>query len=209
MIQPTTRFDTMVNQPYSISRSAYKDPGQLADTNHQPLQPRAVLDPGNFDPVNYDPVVCNESIVPSCLRGLYGLGNINATLEKGGYSLGLAGFLDNYARMADFQEFREKYAPWIDESFGLGLIAINGTVNRQDDNEKASFEAQLDIQYAMALAPNIDTWYILTPGRGTLCESSQWCRSISLDRTPISGAMCCSMLDQPPCTLCFFVQQSR
>lgn len=149
MIQPTTRFPQLqplrsLILPSDTSHlKASQDPGPLART------------------VNIELVECNLTITPGCLRQLYGLEN--TTLPNGSdYGMGIAGFLNQYARHADWFDFANMHAPWANTS---NFTAIGP--NPQDDAEDNS-EASLDIQYALALASKVPTVYYSTPGLGPL-----------------------------------------
>ena len=72
--------------------------------------------------------------------------------------IGIAGFLDQYARYSDFYGFIKEQAPYaMDSNFTYELV--NGGGNSQD-NSSRSFEGNLDTQYASTLAyPNSGIYY--------------------------------------------------
>ncbi|KAJ5623249.1 hypothetical protein N7490_011854 [Penicillium lividum] len=145
LIQPTTRF---------------ADSGPLRRLGNEPAAATAA----DFA------AMCGTVVTPSCLRDLYGLDKSTATPDSRN-RLGIAGFLDQYARYSDFLHFMEVYAPdQTDANFTV--ISINGGKN--DENSfKNSIEASLDVQYAISTAYHALVTYYTTGGRGPLVPDGE------------------------------------
>lgn len=101
MIQPTTRF------------------GQLQPERSQVLYKEAA--PFSIAAVNTS---CNIAITPSCLADLYNFADYK-TVPGVNVTLGVSGFLEQYARYADFQKFARVYAPNASGST-FGFTSVNG-----------------------------------------------------------------------------------
>ncbi|KAF2125791.1 tripeptidyl-peptidase-like protein [Dothidotthia symphoricarpi CBS 119687] len=143
MIQPTTRF------------------GQIKAAYSQVLSHEAV--PFSISAVN---ATCNSTITPTCLAELYNFADYKVS-PKGKVTLGVNGFLEEYARFADFAQFAKLYAPQAVNST-FSWTSVNGGVLDQNSTSD-SVEANLDIQYTAGIvAPIIKTNYFSTPGRGEL-----------------------------------------
>lgn len=147
MIQPTTKFPRIETQATSKTSFA----GAVEKSPDQPEASPPI-------PLSYDREACNITISPGCLRGLYGLQNVNATHEELAYSLGIAGFLNQVAHWDDWGLFVDNLAPWVRKPFNFSIVSLNHASNMQNDTVHASHEASLDVQYAMALAPHINTF---------------------------------------------------
>lgn len=156
MIHPITRF------------------GQLhAERNHVLTQGAAI---SAAAPVNAS---CNTAITPECLANLYNFADYKVK-PNAEVTIGVNGFLDQYARYADFQQFAQQYAPYaVGSNFSYTLVAgtcvrlfytlaliVLGGVNDQNSTSD-SVEANLDIQYTAGLvSPCIKTEFYSTAGRG-------------------------------------------
>lgn len=101
MIQPTTRF------------------GQIRAERNQVLYKETV--PLTMAAVN---ATCNTTITPSCLADLYNFADYKANPEAE-VLLGVNGFLEQYARYADFQQFATLYAPYAVGS-NFSFTSVNG-----------------------------------------------------------------------------------
>jgi tripeptidyl-peptidase I len=103
MIEPTTRF------------------GQIRAQRSNVLK----VEEANFakaaDPVDAS---CNTAITPACLADLYNFENYEVD-TKGAVTIGVNGFLDQYARYADFDQFATKYAPYASGS-KFEFVSVNG-----------------------------------------------------------------------------------
>ncbi|KAG6830402.1 hypothetical protein H0H92_000898 [Tricholoma furcatifolium] len=99
------------------------------------------------------PSSCQTAINITCLRDLY---NTNTYIPSAVHSnsLGIAGYLGEYANYADLQTFYKTYRPdAVNATFQT--ILVNGGLN---DQTKPGVEANLDIQYAAGISfptPNI------------------------------------------------------
>ncbi|KAJ6114666.1 hypothetical protein N7486_000444 [Penicillium sp. IBT 16267x] len=113
---------------------------------------------------------CGTVVTPSCLRNLYGLDNTTSRPDPRN-RLGIAGFLEQYARHRDFFQFMQAYAPdQTDANFTV--VSINGGLN--DENSfKSSVEASLDLQYAISLAYHALVTFYTTGGRGPVIPDGE------------------------------------
>lgn len=109
---------------------------------------------------------CNTVITPECLANLYNFADYKID-PKAEVTIGVNGFLEQYARYADFVQFAKTYAPKaVGSNFSYTLVA--GGLNDQNATDD-SVEANLDIQYTAGLvAPDIKTNFFSTAGRGPL-----------------------------------------
>ncbi|KAG9079042.1 hypothetical protein FS749_008892 [Ceratobasidium sp. UAMH 11750] len=96
---------------------------------------------------------CNSTITPACLRMLYKTKDYVPRAIKQN-SLGITGYLGQYASRADLRTFYKRYRPdGKTPTFSVELV--NGGRNNETD---PGFEANLDTQYASAMTyptPNI------------------------------------------------------
>ena len=149
MVQPTTRF-----RQFRKPRSTITSTRSTADFK---IATGPDSSPGSADCIN------NE-VTPACLRALYDIGDYNAQPNCG--FMGIAGYLEEYPRFDDLNKFIAKYAPdaqnrnFTSELFHGGLLDQNSTSD--------SVEANLDIQYTMALSDPTPNVYYSTAGRGPL-----------------------------------------
>ncbi|KAG8623448.1 hypothetical protein KVT40_008424 [Elsinoe batatas] len=147
MIQPTTRFGEV--------RPMYNQVFEVED-----------LGPAGSNPPPLNATFCNTTITPDCLKALYKVRDIpGLDLSKTGF-LGINGFLEQYARYDDYEQFASIYAPYL---FGSNFTyqLINGGLNDQNSLNN-SVEANLDAQYGLALAFPVNATYYSTGGRGPL-----------------------------------------
>jgi tripeptidyl-peptidase-1 len=109
MIHPITRF------------------GQLhAERNHVLTQGAAV---SAAAPVNAS---CNTVVTPECLANLYNFADYKVK-PYADVTIGVNGFLEEYARYSDFEQFAKTYAPYaVGSSFDFTLVAgkCNTTLSR-------------------------------------------------------------------------------
>ncbi|KAI9710709.1 MAG: vesicle formation at the endoplasmic reticulum [Bogoriella megaspora] len=139
-VQPTTRF----GQPKPF---------------HSTLKSVKIVEE-NIDAV---PASCNSQITPACLKSLY---NVPDTVASGsGNKIGFGGFLEQYARYADYNTFIRQYATYVKNNFTYTLF--NGGLNDQNSAADAT-EANLDVQYGLALGFTASGIYYSTAGRGPL-----------------------------------------
>lgn len=148
MIQPTTRF----GQPKAQGSQVFD---VVFDSSVEALT----------IPTTYDPTFCNSSITPVCLRGLYNMGNFTANGDVGN-KIGISGYLEEYARYDDTEAFIEQLFP-VAEGWNFSWTSISGGL--MDQNSDSDFvEANLDVQYALAMSFNTSMDYYSTAGRGIL-----------------------------------------
>jgi tripeptidyl-peptidase-1 len=157
MIQPTTRFGQPKAQRSTIFDIHAPSTGQAGKNNRVAS---AIPDA----PLNV--TACNATITPECLRALYNIGDYEA-YQGVGSLLGVAGYLEQYAKFDDLKTFNAKYAPYaVNASFDYTLI--NGGKDTQEDFADDDLEANLDIQYTVPLAYKTPITYYSTGGRGPL-----------------------------------------
>jgi len=143
-VQPVTRFGHIREQ----------SPTQVLDG------PDIEQDVGNYD--------CNNIVTPKCLRELYGVPLLSPTLGNTTF-LGVAGFLEQYARHDDLHVFEKTLARYMgNETFEW--TSVSGGQLPQDSKED-SREANLDMQYGMAMAWPVRARYYSVPGRGPLVSN--------------------------------------
>ena len=152
MIQPTTRFGQM--QPQRSTIYEHFNIGPSRESLHQY--------PGG----SLNTTFCNTTITPQCLRDLYHVGNFRGSTRNGG-RIGICGYLNEYAKFADFSAFTKAYAPYAaNENFTY--VLINGGLATQDDTVDDDVEANLDAQYAYPLSYPTPGYYYSTGGLGQL-----------------------------------------
>ncbi|RDX48143.1 subtilisin-like protein [Lentinus brumalis] len=147
VVAPTTYFGTMK----SMKATSFIQEGAPviendADFAHLLKGPGSLATP---------PSSCNTVITPSCLRTLYNTVNYTpkATSKN---SIGIAGYLDEFANHADLQTFFNR--------FRTDVVAQNFTTvrvnNGGDDQSDPGVEANLDIQYTEGItAPTPNVYY--------------------------------------------------
>ncbi|KAK0444858.1 peptidase S8/S53 domain-containing protein [Armillaria borealis] len=99
------------------------------------------------------PSSCTSRITIACLQALYNTtGYVPSATDKN--TLGVAGYLDEYANRNDLQTFLQRY-----RTDAVGTTFETITVNNGGDNQSSpGIEANLDIQYTVGLSyptPNI------------------------------------------------------
>ncbi|KAH8193647.1 hypothetical protein TruAng_012185 [Truncatella angustata] len=110
--------------------------------------------------------ICNYFITPACLRLVYKVGNYTAK-PAAKTSIGVSGFLNQYAKHDMLQVFLDKYAP-IASSQSFTTPLINGGEDNQTDTANEDVEANLDMQYVAAMGFNSDIRFFSVGGRGPL-----------------------------------------
>nr|AJD23157.1 tripeptidyl peptidase SED3 [Onygena corvina] len=140
MIQPTTKFGKLKGQANSMAKI------------------QAIAPPTNAT------VNCNTTMTPKCLRDLYKMGDSVATPDCRNV-IGVSGYLNQYARYADFFKFIEFYAPELKgANFSVEYI---GSGQNLQNSSRSSVEASLDIDYAIGLS-NATTVFYTAGGNGPL-----------------------------------------
>ncbi|KAF2260496.1 tripeptidyl-peptidase-like protein [Lojkania enalia] len=147
MIQPTTRFGQIRPQITHVhDKEILRGGVQVAAA--------AVND------------TCNSQITPQCLKDLYNFADYKPD-PKAPVTIGVNGFLEQYARWKDFADFARLWAPWAVGSNFTWTSVNGGILDQRATND--SVEANLDIQYTLGLvAPTLKTNYYSTPNRGPL-----------------------------------------
>ncbi|KAI4277016.1 MAG: hypothetical protein L6R35_006171 [Caloplaca aegaea] len=152
MIQPTTRFGQVHPQ-----RSTVFEHFEIGESK---------ASVGRYRGSALNATFCNSTITPQCLRDLYQIGNFRGT-AKNGNKIGVCGYLEQYAKFSDFNQFTTQYAPYAaNENFTY--VLINGGLATQGDTEFNSVEANLDVQYAYPLSYPTPGFYYSTGGLGEL-----------------------------------------
>lgn len=147
MIQPTTRFGQLHPQ-ISMVMGSFK-----AESTYHPS--------------GYNATFCNHTVTPDCLRGLYQLDGFMADPNVGN-SLGISGYLDQYAQYAELQRFLNEYATYA-RNASFDVVSISGGLNIQNmPNTTDTGEANLDVQYGIAMSHNTPVTYYTTGGLGLL-----------------------------------------
>ncbi|GAM82663.1 hypothetical protein ANO11243_006450 [Dothideomycetidae sp. 11243] len=148
MVQPTTRFGEIRAQG-----SAVHDIKVLGMAGNAPFA-------GNGS------ASCNTTITPTCLKTLYNITDVpNLDPSKVGH-MGINGFLTQYARYDDFDQFTSLYAPYLANS-NFTYQLINGGLNDQKSSNDSG-EANLDVQYALSMSYPVNATYFSTGGLGPL-----------------------------------------
>ncbi|KAK5627564.1 hypothetical protein RRF57_003279 [Xylaria bambusicola] len=152
LIQPTTRFGQLGAKKSTIFDMHILDP---VDEQAKVVNVEAT---GN---VAAD---CNVSqITPACLKSLY---NIQYTPSASGNLVSFASYLEEYARYNDLASFESRWLPGsTGQNFSVQLV--NGGLNNQNSNSDSG-EANLDIQYILAVSAPIPILEYSTGGRGPL-----------------------------------------
>lgn len=109
---------------------------------------------------------CNATITPECLRALYNVGSYEADPSKKSL-FGVCGYLEQWAKYDQLELFTHTYAPYAEEA-NFSAVGINGGVNKQGNTTENDIEANLDIQYSVALSYKTPITYYSTGGRGPL-----------------------------------------
>ncbi|KAL4938001.1 hypothetical protein BDV06DRAFT_215451 [Aspergillus oleicola] len=122
------------------------------------MRPTFAPGPATFNELTAN---CSTTMTTDCIRELYGLYDTEAKPDPRN-RLGISGYLDQYARYGDFEQFMEIFAPNRTDT-NFTIISINGVLNLQDSMLPSS-EAGLDVQYAISLAYDAFATYYTTAG---------------------------------------------
>lgn len=152
MVQPTTRFGQLSAQR-----------GRILDVEESEAP---VIKAAAIPSTQLNATFCNSTITPECLRALYKVGDYTADPSVKTI-LGIAGYLEEYAKHDALDEFLGKFAPYaVHQNFTT--LLVNGGLNNQTDTVDDDVEANLDMQYAAALGFEADIRYYSVGGRGAL-----------------------------------------
>ncbi|KAF9256592.1 subtilisin-like protein [Marasmius fiardii PR-910] len=105
------------------------------------------------------PTSCNSRITPDCLKTLYNTANYTQQASSRN-SLGVAGYLDEFANRADLQTFLKSFFP-AQAGTTFTTVRVNGG---GDDQNDPGVEANLDIQYTIGLSAPVPNTYYSTGG---------------------------------------------
>ncbi|KAG6018713.1 hypothetical protein E4U41_003646 [Claviceps citrina] len=124
-------------------------------------------------------VACSSVVTPKCINELYGI-NYTTPDGKSSVRFGIAGFLEQWASYADLRQNFERTRPdLIKAGYNFTFESISGGENRQGVHT-AGVEANLDIQYGMAVGFPTNVIYYSTGGRGTKLDD---------DGKPVTGEL--------------------
>lgn len=120
------------------------------------------LPPSTFEKRQGRP--CSQELTPKCIRDRYKV-NYKAPGGKSDIRFAIAGFLEQYANYADYDQFAHQLIPEIAATgYNFSVELVHGGQNLQD-RQKSGIEASLDIQYGMALAYPSKVTFFATSGR--------------------------------------------
>ena len=115
---------------------------------------------------------CGKETTPDCIRQLYDMPAGEATGNLSSTRFGVAGFLNQYANYDDIDQFLTTSAPALaDAGFNFSTELVNGGQNLQR-RDIAGPEANLDMQYAMALGYPTNVTFYSTGGHGVLINET-------------------------------------
>ncbi|PHH72253.1 hypothetical protein CDD82_6061 [Ophiocordyceps australis] len=113
---------------------------------------------------------CSSVTTPECIRRQYNIKSTAGDMSK--VRFGVAGFLDEFANYQDTFDFLKRNAPeLLPKHYNFSVDLVNNGKNLQDRN-RAGSEANLDIQYAMAIGYPTAVKYFSTGGRGVQLNDS-------------------------------------
>ncbi|KAF8917410.1 subtilisin-like protein [Mucidula mucida] len=158
LIAPTTYFGTMRSMKATNFIQGFVDTDE-----EDPIDLNDFL-----NPLAVPPASCATAITPSCLKILYN--TVNYTPQAANRNtLGVAGYLDEFANRADLQTFFRTFLP---AAVGANFTTVR-VANGGDDQNDPGVEANLDIQYTEGMSfptPNI---YYSTGGSPPFIPDSQ------------------------------------
>ena len=159
-IYPTVHFN-FVRQSKSRSLSKLN---AVAKDSLQALRSRAVEH--QAPPLNA--TFCNRTITPDCLKALYNVDLTDIALKSGdNEKLAICGFDNEYAKYKDLELFEQKFAHYtVGNNFSL--VTVNGGILPQDDSADSDAEANLDVQYGIAMSYPLPTIFYSIGGVGPL-----------------------------------------
>ena len=158
LIQPTTSLNTFQGGGSTLGRrkvKRFETSAHDAITNSSGTATNAMLPSANS---------CDNLITPACLIQIYNITRFNFTLPPNVTNkIGIAGFHDQFASQSDINSFLSTTAP---NASGANFTfqGIDGSINQGGDAALASTEANLDIEYSVALAYPVNTTFYSTPG---------------------------------------------
>ncbi|KAJ4157549.1 hypothetical protein NW754_009194 [Fusarium falciforme] len=105
---------------------------------------------------------CKAQLTPACLRKIYKMPLRSYPRAHRKSEYGIIGFLEQNAQFSDLEEFLNRFAPDLKGS-NFSVSLVNGGLNQQTHNV-AQIEANMDIQYAIALADEVPVRFISVGG---------------------------------------------
>ncbi|KAI3605043.1 protease s8 tripeptidyl peptidase [Moniliophthora roreri] len=106
---------------------------------------------------NPAPTSCNNNVTPTCLQQLYGIPTTPASASSP--TLGVTGFIQQWAQEADLSTFLSILRPDIDRNTSFTLQTFDGGENPQG-SQFAGIEANLDIQYTVGIATGVPVTFL-------------------------------------------------
>ncbi|RTE71142.1 hypothetical protein BHE90_014467 [Fusarium euwallaceae] len=157
-IQPTTFFP-------SEKKARAVEESTALEKREEGIEARAY---GNNNDGNHggngpiDLQQCKAQVTPACLRKIYKmpLHNYPSAHRKSEY--GIIGFLEQNAQFSDLELFLKRFAPDL-KGANFSVSLVNGGLNQQT-YAVAQIEANMDIQYAVALADKVPVRFISVGG---------------------------------------------
>jgi tripeptidyl-peptidase-1 len=98
-----------------------------------------------------------STITPSCLQALYNMPTAMATQQSN--TLGVSGFIGQYANQADLRSFILSMRPDMSPATTFAGLGLDGGGNPQR-LDQAGIEANLDIQYTVGLAQGVPVTFV-------------------------------------------------
>ncbi|KAG5648771.1 hypothetical protein DXG03_000120 [Asterophora parasitica] len=156
VVQPTTMF-----AQFKAMRSTISWPDETEEISVAQFKgptTTTTKPPASVVPVDAS---CNTTITLKCLQQLYNFVDYKPTAK--GNSIGITGYLEEFANIQDLQSF---YADQRPEALGstFKFVSVKGGLNNQTLEESGA-EAALDVQYAFGLAYPIPGTFYSTAGR--------------------------------------------
>lgn len=110
---------------------------------------------------------CTQVITPHCVRDMYNF-HYETPDGKSSVTMGVAGFLEQYANYQDSDQFIAEHAPEVaKKGYNYTVKLINGGENSQERSKSGS-EAALDVDYALGLAYPANLVFYSAGGRSEL-----------------------------------------
>ncbi|OAQ70787.1 S8/S53 family peptidase [Pochonia chlamydosporia 170] len=129
--------------------------------------------------LNRRDIACSPTTTPDCINKLYGI-NYTTPDGKSPIRFGIAGFLEQWASYADTeQNFKRSRPDLVKAGYNFTVELVQGGQNPQGPGQAGS-EANLDIQFGMAVGFPTNVVYYSTGGRG---------EKIGDDGKPITGEL--------------------
>ncbi|KAI0788230.1 subtilisin-like protein [Fomes fomentarius] len=122
---------------------------------------------------------CDEEINPQCLQDIYNIPAAPAT--NPGNSLGVTGYLNEFATQDDLDSFFLTFRPDVPTTPSFDVVSFDDGIISGD----GTLEASLDIQYTVGLATNVPTTFY-SDGRPDVIGFIDMANSLlALDEVPL------------------------